>query len=159
MHQVTCTSDPKVGSKISLLAVQQVWNEIVISVTCHAIELAHNFMNLHCSDSGHVQGKKSSASSAASSKSFKIDDQISNGERIRLLFEHFNVVEMLIQMTTLSYRKACRLKLIKFRSRGGESESGPAENEEPVIVVDHDTDDNMDAETRYVLCLEINFLC
>jgi len=153
MHQVTCTTDPKVGSKISLLAVQQVWNEIIVSVACHAIELSHNFFNLHCTDIGPIQGKKSSS---LLPKPFKIDDQISNGERIRFLFEHFNVVEMLIQMTTLSYRKACRLKLVKFRSRSGESESGHVENDDPVIVVGHETEDNMDAETRYNASL-LNF--
>jgi hypothetical protein len=151
MQQVTSVSDGKPGSKISLVSVQQVWNELIVSVACHAIDLAHNFMNLHCVAHGIDNSKK--CLPGTSLKSFlKVDERISNADRIRVLFEGLNTVEILMQMTALSYRKACRLKLIKFRLKSGEeTEKVCVEStNEPVIVVDHATDAGVEIENRLV---------
>lgn len=119
------------SDKLNLVQVQAHWNEIVTSIACHAVEMANNFMSLPCGE------KKPDPK-----KQFKIEEQNSNEERIAHLFDHLRVIEILMQMSTLSYRKAAKLKMIKVKQieeAKAKSEGGEAHDEGKT--------DEQDAET------------
>jgi hypothetical protein len=163
MHHVTCTADPKISAKdkerISLVSIQQVWNEMITAISVHGIYMIQNFIRIYCPDvpvqptqhQSHSGGKHHKGS--ASTKSFRVDDNLTSADRIKLLFENFNTFEMLIQMATLSYRKACRLKLLKYCPKVGDMED-ETENSEQLAVADQDNDNNgnnMDTENYFSL--------
>lgn len=138
MHHVSC-ADSKVAvkdkDKVSLIAVQQSWNELIVSISNHGLELAREFITQvsteaptpATSSSGSTHhGKKSSQS--AGYKAFKVDEFVSVGDRVKQFFDHLSVIEMVVQMATLSYRKASRLKLNKIDgARSGD-------NDEAIII-------------------------
>lgn len=136
MHHVSCLDNKvlaKDKDKISLVAVQQSWNELVASISNHGLEMAREFLN-QVSTEGPAgsptpvqqaqHGKKTSP--VAANRSFKIEESISASERVKLFFDHLNVIEMCVQMATSSYRKAGRLKLTKVDGsiKSGDGEEG-----------------------------------
>lgn len=160
MHFVSCM-DNKVAvkdkDKISLIAVQQSWNELIISIATHGLEMAHEFLNQVSSEaplatsshSGGSQGKKSSGGQPV--RGMKLDDTLSNEDRVKQFFEHLGVVEMVVQMTTLSYRKASRLKLSKI---DGSDRSGVGEGDEAIILTQHGSNRNNDRNGNATNVLE-----
>jgi hypothetical protein len=64
---------------------------------------------------------------------------MSNAERLKQFFKSdgFNEIELLIQIMTLSYRKACRLKLLKYsRQKYASSIETSEEDNNPVVPND-----------------------
>jgi hypothetical protein len=143
MHEVSRNSEPGLGNKMNLIHVQSYWNEIITSIACHAVEMANNFVSLPCGEVHQSVGKKPTQLG----KNFKLEDHNSNDDRIRHFFDQFGVVEVVMQMATLSYRKACRLKMLKAQKDGENDLATDTSQAVNVIVVDNDDSNNA---TRYV---------
>lgn len=129
------------GAPVSLNAVQSFWNELITAMSTLAISLMQNFINVHnvCSQY-QTQVNVSTPSGERDAKGekrsglgiyhFKVDVSLSSAERLRLFFKSdgagTNSIELLIQLMTLSYRKACCLKLLKYcrPDDGGNSGAG-----------------------------------
>lgn len=126
MHHVSC-SENKVAAKdrdkISLIAVQQCWNELIVSISTHGLDMAREFLT-----QGSIDGAVPTPSPAPSGsthhskkptqvsggRAFKVEEYLNSADRVKLFFDHVSIIEMVVQMTTLSYRKASRLKLCKI---------------------------------------------
>jgi len=143
MHQVSTTSDPKCGTKVSLVAVQQAWNELITSVVCHCIDVSHHFMNLHAGIESSSQVVQPGVRCV-----YRVDEYMSTSDRIRTLFDGLNIVEILTQLTALNYRKACRLKLIKFKIKAGEDNENCNENNKESAALSDKPNDSKRIETR-----------
>jgi hypothetical protein len=103
--------------------------------------MANNFATLPC---GEISSRTTKPA-FPQGKNFKIDEHNSNEDRISYFFDQFGVVEVLMQTTTLSYRKAGRLKMIKAQK---ENELATTEIIiDPVILVEqHDVDKTATAQ-------------
>lgn len=141
MHSVSSAAEPSLGHKMNLIHVQNVWNELVISIACHGVEMATNFITLPCGELPTQNRAKVGV------KTFKIDEHNSNEDRVSYFFDQFGIVEVLVQMIALSYRKAGRLKMLKAQKDGErEIKIANAEITDPVILVEqHGTDNNVGA--------------
>lgn len=107
---------------ISLIAVQNVWNECIIAMGSLAVSLIQNFIGLY----GDYD------KSSVDTQNFNVDSQLSNNERIKLLLNcDTNQLEFWVQILTLSYRKACRLKIVKKQKETKTAEAPKDQAKEP----------------------------
>lgn len=137
-------SDSKIGTKdkdkVNLAAVQLSWNELIASVVTHGMDIAQEFLTQLSIEVPPVAPASQPSASASHGKksavggcgrTLKIDEVMSNADRVKYFFDHLGIIEMIVQMTTLSYRKAGRLK-IKKSDGNGSVQSG--EGDEGIIL-------------------------
>lgn len=125
------SADKEVSQRINMTTVQQVWNEIVTSVACHGVQMVQSFLPLlPISDVSVTESKLK-----ANLSNFRNELEMSNSERIEAFFEgSLNVIELLVQIITLSYRRACRLKM----ATAARIDSGPSDGDNKALLSTED---------------------
>ena len=151
-HAQESKSEPKTGKEsqksghgpISLVAVQSVWNELLTAMSALGINLVQNFIKIYSPESPPAHATASGSHGPKDKHGhhlshFRVDTQMSNAERLKLFFkaDGFNEIELFVQMMTLSYRKACRLKLLKYSRHKYTSsvETSQEDNNNPVVTL------------------------